>query len=194
MLTFNSEFFPLSASSSDLDMSCHLQLPFNSSNIDTIFWHINSLSDHPELTPLQGNIYFAHIFVLLYDAFQVNRHRGWLCFQEREDDEDISCMDIYTAITATSTVIFVRHEATKKLLACMTVKEVPGKHIQSTTMLRTSMVGSTYKCIVEFESSHACIPIHACTGWLCMEVQNKATTEGEEKGPAGMNMRIRELG
>jgi hypothetical protein len=100
-------------------------------------------------------------------------------------------MDIYTAITATSTVVFVRQEATKKLLACMTVKEVPGKHIQSTTMLRTSMVGSTYKCIVEFESSHACIPIHACTGWLCMEVQNKATTEGEEKGPAGMNMRIR---
>jgi hypothetical protein len=45
MLTFNSETFPLSASSSDLDMPCHLHLPFNSSNIYTIFWHINSVSD-----------------------------------------------------------------------------------------------------------------------------------------------------
>ena len=77
MLATNSEFYTSCVSPFDLDMT-----------------NINRFSKSHELTSPQENMYAAPRFALLFDGFQVVESRGRLCFQEREDDEDMDTLDM----------------------------------------------------------------------------------------------------
>lgn len=70
----------------------HVMLPYEKIFHDINNGVITTLSHTHKLTPLKGHISVAPIFALLYDGFQVDERRGRLCFEEREDDEDIPTM------------------------------------------------------------------------------------------------------
>ena len=82
MLAINSEFYTSRISPSNLDMTYNI-------------YPIWCLSNPHEITFSQENICAAPSFGLLCDGFQVDERRGRLCFQGREDDEDITSIDTY---------------------------------------------------------------------------------------------------